>query len=57
MDRSALIVSAALMALLVAEFVWLELRARRKKRKADWREGSGPSAHHDPRWNGGGGRR
>jgi len=56
-DRSALIVSAALMALLIAEFAWLELRARRKNRKADGRKGSGASAHHAPRGNGEGDRR
>ncbi len=51
MDRSALIVSTALTGLLIAEFVWLELRARRKNRKADGRDGSGPSAHYDPQRN------
>lgn len=51
MDRSTLIVSAALMALLLAEFVWLELRARRKNRKADGQEHAGPSASSDPQGN------
>jgi hypothetical protein len=55
-DRSALIVSVALMGLLIVEFVWLELRARRKNRKAGGREGPVPSTHHDPRGNGEGGR-
>lgn len=33
MDRSTLIVLAILVALLLLEFAWLEIRDRRKKRK------------------------
>lgn len=48
MDRSTLIVAAALMALLLAEFAWLELRARRRNRKVDGQEHAGVSASRDP---------
>jgi hypothetical protein len=51
-DRSTLIFLALLVALLILEFAWLEIRERRKKRKTKGPGISASSAYKLPRKNG-----
>lgn len=52
MDRSTLIILVVLLALLILEFVWLEIRERRKKRETKGPGIFASSADKLPRQNG-----
>lgn len=52
MDRSTLIFLVVLLALLILEFVWLEIRERKKKRKTKGPGITASSTNKLPRKNG-----